>query len=479
MGQEITLTHFSDADFQRFRDRLVDETAYLYRFAQAGGFPDQRYVAGFELEAWLLDHAGLPSPVNEAYLKKLNDAQVVPELSRFNVELNAPPIEVGPGVLSGMEESLVTTWERCQQVAHDMDAVLAMIGILPTIREADLCLKNISAMKRYAALNAQVLGQRKGAPIRIDIEGRDPLRTQRPDVMLEAATTSFQLHLQVPFDHAAGYFNASLIACAPLLAAGVNSPVFLGHRLWQETRVPLFEQSVELGGYAGLAEPSIRRVTFGRDYVSSSLLELFQENLDQYPVLLPVQLEEPRERFPHLRLHNGAIWRWVRPLIGFGESGHAHVRIEQRVLPSGPTALDMVANAALYYGLVHALGRPRGQAFRDLAFADCRDNFYAAARYGLDAELRWLDGSRRRARELVLETCLPLARQGLQAFGLPEAEIEHYLGVVESRTRSGQTGAQWQLQQLEARDGDVHRMMNDYLENQRSGAPVHEWGVGC
>ena len=479
MGQEINLTRFTDADFQWFLERLAAETADLRRFAGAGGFADARYVAGFELEAWLLDHAGFPNPVNEAYLRTLNDPLVVPELSRFNVELNAPPIEMGAGVLAAMEESLSLTWERCQQVAHGMDVVLAMIGILPTIRETDLCLANMSAMKRFGALNAQVLRQRNGEPIRIDIQGRDHLSIRRPDVMLEAATTSFQLHLQVPFGLAAAYYNASLVCCAPLLAAGVNSPVLFGQRLWQETRVPLFEQAVELGGYAGLADPSIRRVTFGRDYVADSLLELFEENLEHYPSMLPVQLEEGPGRFAHLRLHNGAIWRWVRPLIGFDEAGCAHVRLEQRVLPSGPSVLDMVANAAFYYGLVHALVRGEALPARLLGFAGARRNFYAAARHGLDAELAWLDGRRLPAHELILGTCLPLARQGLRSFGLADAEIEHYLGVVEARTRSGQTGAQWQLQQLEAAHGDVHRMMNDYLENQRSGAPVHEWRIGC
>lgn len=479
MGQEITLTQFSEADFQQFRDRLSAETASLRRFAATGGFSDARFIAGFELEAWLLDHAGFPNPVNEAFLHKLIDPMVVPELSRFNVELNAPPVEIRAGVLAAMEESLRTTWERCQNVAHGMDTVLAMIGTLPTIRDADLCLANISAMKRYDALNAQILQQRDGAPIRIDIQGQDHLQTHRPDVMLEAATTSFQLHLQVPFNQAARYYNASLITCAPLLAASTNSPLLFGHRLWQETRVPLFEQAVELGGYAGLAEQTIRRVTFGRGYVSESLLELFEENFEHYPALLPVHLDEAPDDFPHLRLHNGAIWRWVRPLIGFDSAGLAHVRLEQRVLPSGPSLLDMVANAAFYYGLVHALARSGETLSRDLPFAATRSNFYAAARQGLEAELMWLDGRSYEAHALILEICLPLARLGLQAFGLPDSEIEHYLGVVEARTQSGQTGAQWQLQQLEATNGDVHRMMSDYLENQRSGSPVHEWRVGC
>ncbi len=271
MGQEITRTSFAAADFQRFRDRLSDETERLTQCAAAGCFCDPRYVSGFELEAWLLDHAGFPNPVNEVYLRALNDPLVVPELSRFNVELNAPPVVMGAGMLSALEESLRLTWDKCQQVAHGMDTVLAMIGILPTIRDEDLCLANMSAVNRYGVLNAQVLQQRGGAPIRIDIQGEDHLQLSRLDVMLEAATTSFQLHLQVPFDQVGRYYNATLITCAPLLAAGVNSPLLFGHRLWQETRVPLFEQAVEVGGYRGLAEPTVRRVTFGRDYVSSSL----------------------------------------------------------------------------------------------------------------------------------------------------------------------------------------------------------------
>lgn len=477
MGQEIDRTHFSETDSRQFASRLAEETAALQSFAEAGGFSDARYVAGFELEAWLLDHAGRPNPINETYLRALNDPLVVPELSRFNVELNAPPVEMGAGVLAAMEESLLTTWDKCQQVAHGMDTVLAMIGILPTIRDEDLCLANMSAMNRFDVLNAQVLQQRGGVPIRIDIEGADQLQLSRRDVMLEAATTSFQLHLQVPFEQAGRYYNATLISCAPLLAAAVNSPLLFGQRLWQETRVPVFEQAVELGGYAGLAEPTLRRVTFGRGYVANSPLELFEENLEHYPVLLPMPQEEAPTRYPHLRLHNGAIWRWVRPLIGFDEAGQAHLRLEQRVLPSGPTVLDMMANAALYFGLVHALAQQPVAPEAGLPFSDTRANFYAAARHGLEAELTWLDGRRYPMREFILETALPLARQGLRDFGLSDPEIEHYLGVVEARVRSGQTGSAWQLQRLAKVGGDVHRMMDDYLVNQRSGAPVHEWSL--
>lgn len=480
MGQEIPRTAFSPADFQYFQSALAQETQALAAFARQGGFTDPRFVAGFEVEAWLLDHAGLPNPINEPFLRALDHPLVVPELSRFNVELNGPPQEMGPGALSALESSLRATWTRCQEVAHGMDGMLALIGILPTIRDGDLSLANLSAMNRYAALNQQVQQQRGGEPIRIDIQGLDHLQLTRPDVMLEAATTSLQVHLQMPYALAGRYYNAALIACAPLVAAGANSPLLFGQRLWRETRIPLFEQAVELGGHAGLADATVRRVTFGRGYVGD-LLDLFQENLTHYPILLPMQQAEPAERYPHLRLHNGSIWRWVRPLVGFDAAGLPpglpHVRLEQRVLPSGPTLPDMLANAAFHIGLIHALARRPRPAEQMLAFDDARANFYAAARDGLAAPLVWLDGHHATARDLVLQVCLPLARQGLRAFGLEDDEIEGYLGLLAARVASGQTGAEWQLRRLERVRGDVARMMEDYLHNQRADLPVHEWDV--
>ncbi len=482
MGQEIARSHFSAADFQRFHGQLKDETDALARDTAAGRFSDPRFIIGFELEAWLLDHAGFPNPVNTTLLERLDDHLVVPELSRFNIELNGPPAPMGSGVLNALEQGLTRTWNKCQATAHGMDATLVMIGILPNIRAGDLTLANMSAMKRYRVLNEQVLKQRQGAPLHIHIQGEESLESHLPDVMLEAATTSFQIHLQVPFARAARYYNAALIACAPLMAASGNSPLLFGKRLWQETRIPLFEQSVELGGYGGLADAGVRRVGFGQGYVRDSLLELFRENLDLFPVLLPMPLEEPAERYPHLRQQNGSIWRWVRPLVGFDEAGQAHVRLEQRIFPSGPTLPDMVANCACHFGLSRALAEAPVTPEARLPFTAARANFYAAARDGLAANLLWLDGEHYSAKDFWLRIGLPLAQQGLFDFGLETAEIERYLGVVEARIRSGQTGAAWQLAHLDKQGGEaseaaVAEMLADYLENQRSGAPVHEWSV--
>lgn len=475
MGQEITRTGFTEEDFRCYQARLVQETDHLAAAAKAGALDEGRFMAGFELEAWLLDHAGLPVPVNEEFLARLGDPWVVQELSRFNIELNAPPVAMQAGAMAAMEASLGSLWHRCQDVAHAMDAALAMVGIPPNLRDTDLSLENMSAMKRYVALNREVQRLRGGEPIHVRIEGAESLDMLRPDVMLEAATTSFQIHLQVPCGQAGRYYNAALISCGPLLAGGANSPLLFGHHLWHETRVPLFEQSVELGGYGGLADASVRRVSFGQGYVNVGIVELFRENLALYPVLLPMLQEGEVSRYRHLRLHNGTIWRWVRPLVGFDEAGLAHVRLEQRVLPSGPSVVDMVANAAFYYGLCHALANLPQAPEVLLDFAAAKANFYAAARYGLDVELVWLDGRAYPARDLILNVCLPLARQGLADFGLSAEEAERYLDLLAGRVRSGQTGADWQLRNLEREQGDMGRMMANYLENQRTGLPVHEW----
>lgn len=476
MGQEITHTGFSALDHSRFRALLEAETAHLRMAARARDGHDDAYRVGFELEAWLVDHAGFPNPVNAAFLERLDDPWVVPELARFNVELNGPPVNLGPGALQALETRLEAAWRRCQEVAHGMDSALVMAGILPTLDPADLELENMSPLRRYASLNREVRRLRRGRPIHIDIQGEESLALSKADVMLEAATTSFQVHLQIPPAHGVRAYNASLIGCAPLLAASTNSPVLFGRRLWQETRVPLFEQSVDLGGVAGLGDPSVRRVTFGLGYLDEGLEALFQENLTLYPVLLPQVLDTPLGDYGHLRLHNGTIWRWVRPLVGHDAAGRLQLRLEQRILPSGPSIPDMVANAAFYIGLTHALSQLSPTPEARLPFVRARDNFYAAARFGLEAEVSWLDGQFRPARELVAQTCLPMAREGLQALGLPEVEATHYLDVVAQRVMSGRTGAAWQLDNLRREQGDMARMTHNYLEQQRMGLPVHEWG---
>ncbi len=474
MGQEISQTVFTEETFQEYSRRLTQEADLLGIMLEKGHFSSIGRIGGYELESWLLDHNYFPSPINQDFLARLNNPLVVPELSRFNIELNGAPLPIQGNVLSSMANELGQNWQQCQDTAHQLDSVLMMIGILPTIRETDLCLANMSDLKRYRALNEQVLKRRAGQPIRVRIEGREKLSLDHPDVMLEAATTSFQLHLQCAQRDAVDYFNASIIAAGPLLAAAGNSPFLFDTDLWDETRISLFEQSVEIGNKA---KPENRRVSFGRGYAQESLFECFADNLATHPVLLPILLDEPAERFAHLRLHNGTIWRWVRPLIGFDPDGTPHLRIEQRVLPAGPTITDMLANAALYFGLAHFVASLNDPPASLLEFEKARSNFYAAAQNGLSAKLAWLGGSEMDARNLLLEEILPMARHGLKTLQVDADDIDHYLGILQARIRSGQTGAAWQRAYREKHGPDNLRLVAAYLEGQRSGAPVHEWEI--
>lgn len=474
MGQEISQTLFAGQDYTEYDRRLRQETDLLSAWLGAGRFSFRGEVGGYELECWLLDHNYSPAPINQAYLARLNNPLVVPELSRFNVELNGAPQPLLGMALADMRSELQGTWDHCQEVAHEMDSVLMMIGILPSIRQQDLCLANMADVRRYRALNEQMLARRAGRPLHIAIEGRQRLDLVHPDVMLEAATTSFQLHFQTSQTEAVRYFNASLIAAGPLLASAVNSPYLFDHDLWDETRIPLFEQAVD-GGEG--ADASARRVDFGPGYARDSLFECFADNLNRYPVLLPLLMDTPAERFAHLRLHNGTIWRWVRPLIGFDPDGTPHLRVEQRVLPAGPTIADMLANAALYFGLVRFLARLNDAPEKGLPFEQARENFYAAASCGLKAELHWLGGGRVKARTLLLEEILPMARQGLRMLALDQNDIDTALDILQARITSGQTGAAWQRAYRKRHQADSLHLVVAYLEQQRSGAPVHEWDV--
>jgi gamma-glutamyl:cysteine ligase YbdK (ATP-grasp superfamily) len=473
MGQEISVRHFNKKDFTRFEERLEEETELLRRWFEQDRWESGGSIGGFELEAWLVDRHCRPAPANEEYLQRLADPLVVPELARFNVELNTPPHHLTGTVLGSMERDLAATWGHCSRVAQEMDLRLSMIGILPSVSGEDLCTDNMSRLKRYAALNEQVLRLREGRPLVLEIRGREHLRWAQWDVMLESAATSFQIHLQVDPARAVRFFNASLILSAPMVAACANSPYLFGKDLWDETRIPLFEQAVS----PGEGRETLNRVTFGSGYVRDSLFECFEENLRRYPLLLPMPIDEPAEHMAHVRLHNGTLWRWNRPLIGFGADGRPHLRIEHRVVPSGPSVPDSIANAALYYGMVHLLAGEQTPPESELEFEDARENFYRCARLGLDARIAWRGRRDVNVRALLLEELLPGAEQTLAGMGLDESQIGTYLGMIKGRLGSGRTGAAWQRAYVNRYGPDMREMSCAYWERSASGTPVHEWVV--
>jgi gamma-glutamyl:cysteine ligase YbdK (ATP-grasp superfamily) len=472
MGQEISATHFKHHDFSRFERLLDRELQMLREWFRKRRFSQRRSVAGLELETWLVAESGEPLPGNTALLAMANSPDVVPELSRFNVEFNVTPQPLAGAGIATLERELDETWRRCDRLAGQLGASVVAIGTLPTLSDAHLSLANMSDMLRYKALNEQVLRLRAGRPIRLDIAGRERLKAEHGNAMLEAGTTSFQLHLQVALDEAVRFFNASIIASAPLVAAGANSPLLFGRILWDETRIPLFEQAVDVGG--GKLHS---RVTFGSAYAERSLEECFVENREQYPVMFPLAMEDASEQLEHLRLHNGTIWRWIRPLIGFDADGTPHLRIEQRVLPAGPTTVDMAANMAFFYGLAEALATDDVSPESRLPFATARDNFYRAARFGFDAQVTWLDDRQTTVRELILWELLPLARSGLSRLQVDGGDTYRLLEIIEERVTSGQNGAVWQRRYIEEHGRDMTQLTLAYRDRQRAGAPVHMWEV--
>lgn len=473
MGEEIGSDHFTQDDFREFGERLARETALIRNLQDEGGLSDVGPVIGLELEAWLIDHNFFPAPHNQSFLARLGSDMVVAELSRFNIEINTPVEEIAGEGLARMHASVSETMRQCAANAHDdVDTVIA-IGTLPTLRRSDMSLEMMTPSNRYAALNREAMRSRGGAPIVFDIDcctgpGED-FSTSYQDVMAEAATTSLQLHLQLAADRMRAAYNASLLLSAPLVAISANSPMLFGKPLWHETRIPVFEQA--------LAQPGPhQRVTFGSGYASRDLAEIFEENLELYPVMLPVCADAPDSDFKCLKLHNGTLWRWVRPLVGKSSDGKPHIRIEQRVMSAGPSVLDMMANAAFYFGAVEELGEYIDAATAEVPFEAARANFYAAARHGLGAEIEWFGKKRRRSVVSVLDDLLPMAERGLRKLGMAENLIDKYLSTIAMRLASKQNGASWQLEHL-ARYGDVHRLTADYLAHQKSGLPVHEWTI--
>lgn len=470
MGQEIDSSEFTAADFDAFAERLRQETELLGQWFREGAFDEGPPTGGLELEACLVDARAQPAGLSEPLLAALQDPLVVPELANFNLELNGTPQPLEGHALSRLAQETAATWQRCRAEADKLGARMVMIGILPALQPEHLTLASMAPRRRYRALNDQIFRVRRGRPFRLHIAGHDELSLQHEDVMLESAATSFQIHLKVRAADSARLYNASMILAAPMVAVSANSPFLFGCDLWAETRIPLFEQSVAVGG-----NDQTKRVTFGLRYLQRSILECFEDNLTHFPVLLPQTMDQPRADLAHLRLHNGTIWRWNRPLIGFDASGRPHLRVEHRVVPAGPTLPDMIANAALYFGAVHTLATDPEPPEGRLAFSQARANFYSAAQGGLSARIHWMDGNVAPVTEIIRHQLLPAARRGLERLGIHSSEIRDWLGIIARRVETSQTGAAWQRAYVERHDADGEQLTLAYLERQDSGLTVDQW----
>ncbi len=468
---------------------LLEDVRALERMLEEGRIESGVRRIGAEQELVLVDSDLAPAPVAECVLEGLAHPQFTTELGRFNLEANLTPQVLGGDCLSRMETELIGLLDRAQVVADDQcGARVLTCGILPTLDLAHLCLENMTPSPRFHRLN-QVMSELRRGGFHTLIKGTDELQVRHDSVMLEACNTSFQVHFQVGPEEFAPLYNVAQVVTAPVLAAAVNSPLLLGHRLWHETRVALFQQSLDERSETHQARGVRTRVSFGDSWVEDSVLEIIREDIARFRVLLSTELDEPpmdvldRGEIPALsalRLHNGTVYRWNRPCLGM-VGGTAHLRIENRVLPSGPTVVDEFANAAFFFGLMSALSDEYGDVSRVMDFDEVRGNFHAAARYGLQAQFQWIGGRSVTAGELILDHLLPLAREGLRVQKIRGPDISRYLGVLEERVRSGRTGAQWTLDSWTgmgaeaSRDARCHALVDATLSNQATGRPVHTW----
>jgi CBS domain-containing protein len=470
-----------------FSKALLKDLQALEKMLENGLIESGVRRFGCEQEMFLVNRAWRPAPVAMEVLERLDGEAFTTELARFNLEMNVEPMMLGGACLSALQKSIEELLDMAREAASEEGADVVLTGILPTLGKSDLTLDNISPMPRYYALN-ESLTRMRGRAYRLQIQGRDELQIEHDSVMLEACNCGCQVHLQVDSTEFAPMYNAAQAMTGPVLAAAVNSPVLFGKRLWAETRIAVFRQSIDTRSTSVHLREFSTRVRFGDRWVKESVAELFQEDIAQFRVLLAQEtVEDPFEqlaagdipRLQALQLHNGTVYRWNRPCYGISE-GKPHLRIECRVLPSGPTVLDEVANAAFWIGLVLGAKHEYGDITERLSFDDAKYNFLTASRQGLDAGFRWVDGQSVTAPELILETLLPLARAGLEAY-VDRSEIDKYLGVIHDRVQSRGTGSDWMmrsLSEMEDRGSRSERMtaLTAAIANRQSERkPCHEW----
>ena len=497
MGQEVDRTTFSRHDRQRYRanvHRCLDALTLMLR---EHPFARDEPMTGLEVELNLVGEDLGPAMVGSAVLDSLGSAEFQTELGRWNLELNLPPRPLPGDQWRHFEQQLLDELAMARAKAQDHGTQLAVIGILPTLRDHHLVEDAISPDERYRVLNEQMLTSR-GEPLRVDITGGDPLATAPEHLVAdfdsiapEAACTSMQLHLQVPPESFPAYWNAAQCLASVQLALGANSPFFLGARLWSETRIPLFEQSCDVRP-PELRNQGVRpRVWFGEKWITS-VLDLFEENSRYFPGLIPrtddvdplAELDAGRvPELDELKLLNGTVWRWNRPVYDIA-GGVPHLRVENRVLPAGPTAVDMVANALFFYGVLRVLVEAERPLWSYMSFDAAHENFTGAARLGMDATMYWPGTGWIRPDELVLRKLLPMAAEGLARWGVAPEVCERYLPVIERRCVTRRTGASWQLATVAAleatgmdRGAALSGMFTRYLEHSATNEPVHAWPI--
>jgi hypothetical protein len=490
VGEEVAATVFTGEDRKRYREKVKRCLDVFARMLAESRFDADRRSIGLEIELNITEETGDPAMANQHVIDLISDPDFQTELGQFNVEINIPPRSLGDGVLGELETTVRADLNHAEERAQEAHTRLVMIGILPTVTDRLLTGAALTTNPRYELLNQQIFAAR-GEDLHLAIDGVERLSTYADTIAPEAACTSVQLHQLVDPTVFARHWNASQCIAGIQLAIGANSPFFFSRELWRETRIALFEQATDTRPEELKAQGVRPRVWFGEGWITS-IFDLFEENVRFFPALLPVcDEEDPVEvlergdvpRLAELRLHNGTIYRWNRPVYDVVR-GRPHLRVENRVLPAGPTVVDILANAAFYYGLVRVLADEERPLWTQMSFSAAEENFHACARAGIEARVYWPGLGEVPAAELVVRRLLPMAHEGLDRWGVDAADRDRLLGIIERRCVELRNGASWQaatfhqLYERLDREDALREMTVRYRELMHSNEPVHTWPVG-
>jgi gamma-glutamyl:cysteine ligase YbdK (ATP-grasp superfamily) len=469
MGEEINKETFDQSDYDRFQQRLEEETGHLRALFESSSFDNHSRRLGYELELCLADAEGYPSCNNVQIIETAENPLFTTELAKFNLEINGNPFPYQPNVFDRVEQDLTQLYQQAEQAAKDCGSQVGLFGVFPSVKHEHLDPDtHMTELHRYNLLSSQLLSMR-GRPVQLHLEGEETLEVIKNDLMLEALATSLQIHLQVPYDEIVPTYHAGLWSSMLVLAATANSPLVLGRCCWSESRIAIFKQAVDTRNPQEIKDRIVPRVHFGKRYINS-LLDLFEDNF-YYSPILPEVRDRPIEDLHHLSLHNGTIWRWVRPIVAREKSGEYHLRLELRVVPSGPTLVDTIANIVFYVALTEGL-KSLGDQLTQVAYKTLEADFYRAAREGLETRVHWIDGREMPLTEALLQHAIPLARSNLAATGI--AGADRWLDIIEARVESKSTGSNWILRHWK-KHGDSGRLVCDYIDQAQSNQPVHLW----
>ena len=490
MGQDVDKTEFTRQDRQLYRQKVRSCLDVFARMLSESKFDFDRPMTGLEIEFNLIDDAQDPAMRNSDVLHAIENPDFQTELGQFNIEINVPPRGLAGESMAELESDLRDDLNEAERRSRGAGAHIVMIGILPTLTHAHLSVDSLSANPRYALLNEQIFAAR-GEDLHISIDGPDQLSTYADTIAPEAACTSVQFHLQTSPSTYADNWNAAQCIAGVQLALGANSPFLFGKELWRETRIALFEQSTDTRPDELKAQGVRPRVWFGERWITS-IFDQFEENVSYFPSLLPITDDEDPAAvldaggvpsLAELRMHNGTVYRWNRPVYDV-YNGQPHVRVENRVLPAGPTVIDILANGAFYYGLLRVLAEEERPIWSRMSFPAAQDNFYAGARLGINAKIYWPGLGEVPAGELVLRRLLPMAYEGLDRWGMAPAIRDRLLGIIEQRCLAHLNGAEWQARMFHRIDEDrqpadrqdsLREMLRRYVEYMHSNEPVHTW----